>query len=237
MIRLGGYNVHDADHLIRLDSANAPVGAYIDFVETLGGEASASVGRLDGLYRFDEHHAVGFSWYALKFSGHRSLSTQVDWGNQTYPIGTTVDSEIKFDVYKVNYQYSLFNREGVELGALVGLHVMGTSIGLNAAGINQARSESMTAPLPVWGLYASYDFTPRLSAYFNYQFFFVSYEGRVEGALQDFLLGLEYRVSEHFAVGTAFNRFGMKLEAKEDAFTLNYSSDWNGLMLYGSLYF
>jgi hypothetical protein len=237
MLRLGGYRVDDAEQLIRLDANNAPVGAFIDFAETLGGETSTNVIRLDGRYRFDERHALGFSWYALKFDGHRVLQQDISWGGANYAIGTTVDSKIEFDVYKVNYQYSLYNQPEVELGALIGLHVMGTSMAISAVGISQARSESLTAPLPVWGLFARYNFTPRLMTYFNYQFFFVNYEDKVKGGLQDFVLGLEYRATPSVGLGAAFNRFGMNLEAKEDAATLHFDSNWTGFMLYGSLYF
>jgi hypothetical protein len=237
MIRLGGYNVNDAEQLIRLDANNAPVGAFIDFAETLGGETSTTVVRLDGRYRFDDRHALGFAWYTLKFDGHRVLTQDISWGGVDYLIGTTVDSKIEFDVYKVNYQYSLYNKPEVELGALVGLHVMGTSMAISAVGISQARSESLTAPLPVWGLFARYNFTPRLMTYFNYQFFFVNYDDKVKGGLQDFVLGLEYRATPSIGLGAAFNRFGMNLEVREDAATLHYDGNWTGLMLYGSLYF
>jgi len=237
MLRLGGYSVSDANTLVRLDANNAPVGAYIDFAQTLGGQTSASVGRFDGLFRFNDKHALGFSWYALRFIGNRTLSSDVDWGGNTYPVGTPVDSELKFNIYKVNYQYSLINTSEVELGALAGLHVMDFSMGIDAPGIGQARSESVTAPLPVLGLFARYNFTPRLSSYFNYQFFFINYQDTVKGGLQDFLLGLEYRVSRHFAVGAAFNRFAMYLESKGDQTTLYADSRWRGTMLYGSLYF
>jgi hypothetical protein len=108
---------------------------------------------------------------------------------------------------------------------------------ISAVGISQARSESLTAPLPVWGLFARYNFTPRLMTYFNNQFFFVNYEDKVKGGLQDFVLGLEYRATPSVGLGAAFNRFGMNLEAKEDAATLHFDSNWTGFMLYGSLYF
>ena len=81
-----------------------------------------------------------------------------------------------------------------ELGVLFGFHVMKTFVGLNATGIGEAKSTAVTAPLPVLGLYADYHFTPRLSAYYNFQFFAIDYENKVKGGLQDFLLGVEYRL-------------------------------------------
>jgi hypothetical protein len=236
-LRFGGYNITSADTIMRLDSANAPIGTYIDFHDTLGGDTRATVFRLDGFYRFNEHHSLGVSWYAIKFTGSRVLDRDLNWGDQTYPINTQVDSELKFDVYKLNYQYSVFHNDKVELGASFGLHIMKTFAGINASGISQSQSESVTAPLPVFGLFADYNFTPRFSVFYNYQFFFINYEDKVRGGLQDFLFGLEYRVFRNVALGAAYNRFGLHMKAKQDERTLYLDTNWNGGMLYAAVYF
>jgi hypothetical protein len=238
MLRLGGYNVSDADTIVRLDANSAPAGLYIDFAQTLGGQTSANVGRLDGYFRFNDRHSLGFSWYSLHFNGYRTLQKDIDWGDINFPIGADVSSEIKFNVYKLSYQYSLINNAEVELGGLIGLHVMDTSISLSSTGlVAQARADSVTAPLPVLGLYARYNFTPKLSIYYNYQFFFINYQDQVKGGLQDFLLGLEYRVWRNVALGAALNKFSMSIEDREDNATLYVDTNWRGAMLYGALYF
>jgi hypothetical protein len=236
-LRLGGYSVSNADTIARLDANSGPVGVYVDFADTLGGNRTATVVRLDGLYRFNERHGLGFGWYDLKFTGSRVLDQNVEWGGVTYPLSTQVDSELKFDVYKLNYQYSLFHNDEAELGASVGLHVMRISAGISASGISQSQSQSATAPLPVWGLFASYKFTPRFSAYYNYQFFNINVQDKFSGGLQDFLLGTEYRLFRNFALGVAYNRFALNLKSKGDATTLYLESSWNGGMLYGAVYF
>jgi hypothetical protein len=237
MLRLGGYQITDADTIVRLETNSQPVGAYIDFDETLGGETSATVFRLDGLYRFNERHGIGVGWYGLKFTGSKALEKEIDWAGRIYPAGTQVDSQIKFGIYKLNYQYSLFHNDEAELGASFGLHIMKASTSVVAQGINQSGGKSMTAPLPVWGLFAEYRFTPRFSIYYSYQFFFVNFQDQNRGAVQDFLFGLEYRLFRNVAFGAAYNRFGMQLEAKRDAATMSFVTNWNGGMLYGAVYF
>ena len=237
MLRLGGYTVRNADVIVRLAAHDLPVGAYIDFHETLGGETKASVVRVDGLYRFNERHGLMLSTYALRFKGSKVLGEDIEWNGQLYPISTQVDSEIKFDVYKMSYQYSLFHTEEAELGATFGLHVMKVAVSLVAHDISQSGSQAVTAPLPVFGLSADYNFTPRLSGYYNYQLFFINYHDKVKGGLQDFLLGLEYRLFRNVALGAAYNRFGLHGKAKGDRSTLYLDTNWNGGMLYGAVYF
>jgi hypothetical protein len=173
----------------------------------------------------------------VKFNGSRFLTQDIVWSGQTYSASTQVDSKLKFDVYKLNYQYSLFHNEKVELGALFGFHIMRVFAGINASGINLSEGEAVTAPLPVWGLFADYKFTPRFSAFYNYQVFYVNYQDKVRGGLQDFVFGLEYRLFRNVAVGAAYNRYSMNLEAKGDTGTLYIDSSWNGGMLYGAVYF
>jgi hypothetical protein len=240
MLRLGGYAVNSANTVMRLDSANAPVGAYIDFHDTLGGDTRTTIFRADGLYRFNERHALGFAWYDVKFTGSRVLNTQIDWGGQTYPVNAQVNSKLEFDVYKLNYQYSVFHDEKAELGASFGFHIMRLSVGISGTstlGTGQAASEKVTAPLPVWGLFADYNFTPRFSAYYNYQFFFINVDDKFKGGLQDFIFGLEYRLFRNVAVGAAYNRFALNAEIKKDVSTLKINTNWNGGMLYGAVYF
>ena len=237
MLRLGGYHARNADTIMRLDANNLPVGTYIDFHETLGGDTTTTVVRADALYRFNDHHALGFSWYDLKFTGVRSLSKDIVWNDQTYTASTVVDSKIKFDIYKLNYQYSVYHNEKVELGALIGFHVMRVFAGISASGINEAQSQAITAPLPVWGLFADYNFTPRFSVYYNYQVFFIDYQDKARGGMQDMLFGLEYRLFRHLSLGAAYNRFNLNLELKGDKSTLNLDTGWNGGMVYAAAYF
>ncbi len=235
-LKVGGYFIRNADTIMRLDSNNLPLGTYIDFSDTLGGDTTTSVVRTDGLFRFNENHGLGFSWYAFRLKGTRVLDKDITWGNATFPIGVTVDSEIKFDLYKLNYQYSLYHNDKVELGALIGLNVTRVSAGITGNN-QQAQSEAITAPLPVLGLFAEYKFTPRFSAFYNYQWFFIDYQDRAKGGLQDFLIGFEYRLFRHFSLGVAYNRFEANLELKRENNDLTFNTNWNGGIVYGGLYF
>jgi hypothetical protein len=237
MLRLGGYHARNADTIVRLDANNLPVGTYVDFHDTLGGDTQTTVFRADALYRFNDKHALELSWYGLKFTGVRSLSKDIVWNDQTYTASTVVDSKIKFDIYKLNYQYSVYHNQDVELGVLVGFHVMRTFAGISATGSNEAQSQAVTAPLPVWGVFAGYNFTSRFSAYYNYQVFFIDYQDKARGGMQDTLFGFEYRLFRHLALGAAYNRFNLNMELKGDRSKLYIDTGWNGGMLYGSLYF
>lgn len=240
MLRMGGYHARDANTILRLDANNVALGTTIDFAKNLGGETETTVGRVDGLFRFNDAHALTASWYNLSFNGTRTLDRSYQWGDNVLDVNARLDSDIEFDIYKLSYQYSLFHNDQAELGASFGFHVMQTSVGF-AGSINgvagSSTTKSVTAPLPVWGLFASYDFTPKLKTYYTYQVFNINYDDKVKGGIQDFLLGLEYRVIPNVGLGVAYNRFAANLEVEGDATTLYFDTNWNGGMLYGSVYF
>ncbi len=237
MLRLGGYQIRDADTIVRLEENNQPGGAYIDSNKTLGSETTATVFRTDGLYRFNERHGIGLGWYALRFTGSKALDREIDWAGQIYPANTRVDSEIHFEIYKLDYQYSLFHNDKAELGATFGFNIMHISTSVVAQDINQSARRSVSAPLPIWGLFVDYKFTHRFSACYSYQFFSVNFQDKTKGSIQDFLFSLEYRLIRNIALGFAYNKFGMQLENKGDKATLNFDTNWNGWMLYGAAYF
>ena len=38
-------------------------------------------------YRFNEQHAIGFSWYRVGLSGQKNLNQQIQIGDQTFSAG------------------------------------------------------------------------------------------------------------------------------------------------------
>lgn len=237
MLRLGGYHVRGAENLLRLDADNAPVGAYIDFAETLGGESTGTVGRLDGLYRFNDKHAMGFAWYALRFEGNKTLGRLISWGTITIDASTPVKSKLDYDILKVNYQYSLAHTDKVELGVLAGFHVLWVDFSIDATVVSGTHSTAITAPMPVLGIVARYHFTPLFTAYYNYEIFGVDVENKISGGMQDMLVGAEYRVAKNIGLGAAYNKFSLNMAFKKPSSTLHVDANWYGLMLYGAVYF
>jgi hypothetical protein len=235
MLRAGALILAHIDTTVRLDAVNAPIGTTIDFNKTLGGDDKATSARIDGIYRFNDNHAIGASWYKIRLKGERTIDRDIEWDGVTYPINATVDSFLNEDIWKLNYRYSLYHNQDVEMGVSAGFHVTRVGIGLSAASVG-AKNESVTAPLPVFGGFASYNFTPRFSLTGGYEFFFLNFDN-VGGSLQDLLVGLEYRVLTNLSVGGAFNLYS--LQARYDSSKFNFSLDqtWSGLMAYIAFYF
>lgn len=55
------------------------VGTSVDFTNTLGGDSSTDAFRVDAFYRFNDRHAVGFSWYRVGLSGEKFSISKFKW--------------------------------------------------------------------------------------------------------------------------------------------------------------
>jgi hypothetical protein len=219
-----------------LDAKNAPLGATIDFDRTLGLSSSDFSGRVDGIYRFTDHSAIGASWYSFNLSGSRVIDKQIEWDGMIYPINAQVDTFFDQNIYKLNYRYSFYNNKDIEFGASAGFNVQYYHIGLSASGIGQAQTEHFTIPLPVFGTFVNYQFTPRLQLNGQYEFFFLDFDN-ASGSLQDFIVGLEYRLFKNLSFGGAFDFYTMSAHYSGGKTILDVDQTWRAFMLYAAIYF
>src|SRR6476620_11076692 len=215
------------------------VGTSVDFTTTLGGSTSTDAFRVDTLYRFNDRHAIGFSWYRVGLSGEKNLNEQILIKDQTISAGTSTSTSLSFNIYRLLYDYSFYRNEKVELGISPGLYMMQTKFHFagqgtinNVAGSTTIVNEELTLPLPSIGLVANYNITPKLGFQSRYDFFYLSI-GNYTGTMFEFYAGLEYRLFKHFAMGAAYDRLQASLRGDGDrGFNADFS--YNLAYVYGA---
>jgi hypothetical protein len=218
------------------------VGTSLDFTNTLGGDTSTDAFRIDTLYRFNDRHAVGFSWYRVGLSGEKVLNQQIQVGDQVVATGATTQTGLSFNIYRLLYDYSFYRNDKVELAISPGLYVMKTTFNFAGQGIINGTPgnttivhEEATLPLPSIGLVANYNITPKLQFQNRYDFFYLTLNDYT-GSMFEFYAGLEYRLFRHFAMGAAYDRLQAALRGDGDrGFNFNFS--YNLAYVYATLYF
>jgi hypothetical protein len=244
MIRGGWAYVWGADANVSIGGPVLGVGANIDFTNTLGGNSSTDAFRLDGLYRFNDRHAIGLSWYRVGLSGQKTLNQDILIDDQGISANATTQTSLSFNIWRLVYNYSFYHNDKVELGVSPGLYMMQTKFNFSAQGqitsptagtiASTVVSEQLTIPLPSIGLVANYNITPKLQFQSRYDFFYLAV-GEYTGTMFEFYAGLEYRLFQHFAMGAAFDRLSAGLKASGDeGFNVNFS--YNLAYVYATLY-
>jgi hypothetical protein len=241
MIRGGWAYVFGATTTAAVSGPVLGVGTSLDFTNTLGGNTSTDAFRIDTLYRFNDRHAIGFSWYRVGLSGEKTLNQQIQVRDSIISAGASTSSSLSFNIYRLLYDYSFYRNEKVELGISPGLYMMQTKFHFagqgtinNVAGSTTIVNEELTLPLPSIGLVANYNITPKLGFQSRYDFFYLSV-GDYTGAMFEFYAGLEYRLFRHFAMGAAYDRLQAGLRGDGDkGFSFNFS--YNLAYVYATLY-
>ena len=246
MIRGGWAYVFGAAANVAVGGPVLGVGASVDFTQTLGGDTSTDAFRIDTLYRFNERHALGFSWYRVGLSGDKVLTQSIQIRDQIVSAGAATQTSLSFNTYRLIYNYSFYRNDKVELAFSPGLYMMKTNFnfagqgtitppnGTATPGSVILVNEQLTLPLPSIGLVANYNITKKLQFQSRYDVFYLSI-GNYAGSMFEFYAGLEYRIVNHFAMGAAFDRLQADLRGNgHNGFSANFS--YNLMYLYASVY-
>lgn len=230
-VNLGGQFVYDAETIVRLDALNGLIGTTINFNEDLGLESNASTVKLDGYWRFNNHHSIRADWYRVDRSGQRTLEIDINFGDRFFQAGADVNSLFNVEIIDAMYQYSFYNTEKVEFAVQGGLHITTLDVGIDDTNAALSESASVTAPLPVFGFAARYNFFPKLSVNFNWKSLELEV-GDFGGNLTEMSLLAEHRTFKRLGFGFGLQRFDMDLEASHDGFSGLFKNRWDGIYLY-----
>jgi hypothetical protein len=238
-LRLGGYFVADQDTDIRL--SHSGVGVTMNLQDTFEMDTQGQVFRLDGYYRFSPKHSIEVAWYAI----HNSSSTTKDfvWDDLNISNKGHLNTFFNTDIYKVNYVYSFYHSDQVELGLAAGLHITKIDIGFDGSyksdGVdtNSKEEVGVTAPLPIVGVRLNYKILPTLSVKYSVDYFFITFEGAA-GSMSDAMLTLDYRVFDNFGLGIGYNSTRMRFKADVgDKGELKLNHDVSGGLIYATVNF
>ncbi len=238
-INVGGMFVTSFETDMQLSKKGFPVGARINTEDQLGLNSDTATFRLDGYYRFNDQHAIEGSYYAVRSDGERVVSGEFEWNGDIIGAGARVDSFFDMDILKVNYLYSFYHNDRVELALSAGLHLTSIDLGISASGsVNGIPSKtvssgsSVTAPLPVVGFKGQYTIIPE-TLFIDYKadFFYLEFD-TYTGSLIRSLFAIEYRFVEHVGVGLGFDSTIINVEMDDGDKKVNVDNTLSGFLLY-----
>jgi hypothetical protein len=202
MIRGGWAYVFGATANVSVGGPVLGVGTNIDFTQTLGGDTSTDALRIDTLYRFNERHAIGFSWYRVGLSGQKNLNEQIQIRDNIISAGASTQTSLSFNTYRLLYNYSFYRSDKAELAFSPGLYMMKTNFDFAGQGtINNTPGsvvivkQQLTVPLPSVGLIANYNITQKFKFESRYDFFYLSL-GNYSGSMFELYAGLDIASSD-----------------------------------------
>lgn len=201
-----------------LGPSSGGAGVSVDFEDTLGLDDRKLVGLAGFAWRMTERWRLEVEYFKLNRSATRTLGTQVDWGDEFFPAGSTVNSEYDFSDVRVSAGYSFFRRPDKEVGVGLGLHVARIKGRLESAGIG-ADSATVTAPLPVVSFYGAFALTNQWAVRARMDWLSLNYDA-YSGDLRTTAFDVIYQPFRNVAFGAGLRSFFVDVSID--------SSSWHG---------
>jgi len=242
IINLGIFVVTSTNRVGLSGTANAG-GKSVDFGETFGTNGNSTRFRADALWRITPTQHVLFMWFASDVTGTRTLNRDINWGDDTFKAGLTATAEIRNNVYELSYEYAFLRGRDYEVGASFGVHydrinasISGTATvtlpdGTVHSASAQSKAASVPAPLPVFGLRATWAVTDHIILSGGAQVFKISYDG-IDGSWWNARAEAAWMFSHHFGVGLGYDYFDVHASINRTNFNGNLSWGYQGLMAF-----
>jgi hypothetical protein len=193
-----------------LGPATGGTGVAINFEDTLGLDERNLSGIASFVWRFSEKWRLEVDYFSLNRSATRSLATEIKWGDQVFPVGSTVNAKYDFSDIRVSAGYSFFKRRDKELGLGFGAHVSGIKTSIQSQGIGN-QSTDVLAPLPVLNLYGAFALTDEWALRLRLDWLSLNYD-IYSGDLRNTAIDLLYRPFRHVGFGFGVRTFVLDVE-------------------------
>jgi hypothetical protein len=223
-----GYFFLSTDMRVRVDGETSEqVGSDVNFDDTFGiGDFDRF--RVDGLWRIAPRHLIRAMYFQNNRHATRSIERDVNFQDETFPVGATVDARSELTVAELSYEYAFLRRENYELAGGIGIHYIDMDLTLKgtiSAQGNQASGSvnagaATQAPLPVLGLRWMWRLPHNFYVNAQAQYFYISFDP-YSGSLTDLKATVVWHPTDHFGVGVGYNDFGFR-------FDINSKRDFDG---------
>jgi len=245
VISFGGFAVTSNINGSLAGSANT-TDQKIDFDKEFGTDAEQTRLRADALWRITPRHHLRFSYFTNDVRRTRTIDRDLAWGDYTFLLGGQVTAETKFRVYELAYEFAFLRRANYEIVAIAGIHYEDLTLKLSGnasltvdtpmgpaeqAATFTTKSNSVPAPLPVFGFRAEWAVSPHVFLEAAGQLFTLNYQG-IDGNWSDLRAGATWMFSDHFGVGLGFDRFATHVDVAKGSFNGRLNLGYQGLLVY-----
>ena len=231
---IGGFWA-ESSTVARLGTSTGGVGVDVSFEDALGLEERKWVGELAAYWRISSRWRIDVDHVRLARTATRVLASEIRWGDSVFPVGTEVTSSLTISDTRTALGYSFFRRPDKELGIAAGVHTLGYKASIEGAN-GSARSESVTAPLPVLGLYGQFALTETWAISMRTDWLSLEYD-KYSGEIRASRIDVVYQPFKHVAVGVGMHSLNLKLDVQNDNSKFQVRSNLQGPAVFMSVSF
>jgi len=237
-LKIGSMYVSTYETDMQIGKVGFPLGAKISTKDQLGLDNDTAVLRIDGFYRFTNKHSIDFSYFGVKSSGNKHIDGELEWDGHVLS-DFRANSYFNMSIYKINYGYSFYHNDKVELALNAGLHITTIELGLSAygkvdgvEGEKFASGASITAPLPVVGFEGEYTVIPnKFYASYKSEYLYLQFD-IYKGAFVSNAIALEYRFLENYGLGVGYSNYTILVDMEDGDKRVEIENTLSGVSVY-----
>ena len=226
---LAGLYRADFDTKVRLTSGPLNRGSIVDLEDDFGLDDTKNRLVLHADHRFRARHRIDGTYYDLSRSGSKVLERDIDFGDISFPEGSTVDTNFDYRVLKLTYSYSLFQNRSVDLAISGGIYVADFDLRSTNRETGEFEGEDGVAPFPMFGVRGTWLAGPRLTVDLYAEYFEVD-NSDAEGSYLDMAIMAGYHFTESWTGGIAYAR--VDVEGEDKSSDDEASFDYNGALIF-----
>jgi len=238
---LGGFFTGlSSDMIIGVDQVG--LGISLNLEQALGLESTTLAFRSELEYNFGKRNrsSARIRYFGLYRNANKILDSEIEIGDQIFPIGTELTSRFDLMIFKANYDYTFFMDDRVKLSFTVGLFIMPISFSTSALGLSE-EAVYFVAPLPVLGLRTGFAIAPKVFLKQSIEVLYLEISS-FKGGILDFSINIEYNPWKHFGFGLGINAYQLNIIGDKNHNSLidfngSVKTGYTGLLFYGKFYF
>jgi len=240
-ITLGGFSQSEIRSTLSLNAKNPSgglvLGTIIALEKQFDLDDQVTTVRLDGWYRFNARHRIGWTYWQSDREGVRTYngSESIMLGSITIDPGDTITTSEDGGLLAVDWSYSFVNTSKYEawLGAGLNAQRIDTTIVVLVGGGTSTLQESAkaTIPIPTLNFGGLWNFNKRWRILVTQELFGIKI-GDIRAKLNNTRALAEFNITRRFGIGAGFERYSFEVDAESNDFLGQLDTSYTGLSLY-----
>ena len=217
---------------VRLSSPSFP-GTDVDLENKLGFKTNNQSLDIQAAFRLGQKQLITIGYFGFQRTSTKTINDTIRFGDSLYQAGATLDVKSRLEYYGLTYRYYFWRYTRWRLGAGLGIDALNTNLSLGirvASGGGFAdsakRSGGFTAPAPMLGIYADWEFVPRFFLRGQLQYLYVPEIESYQGHITDDRLGVDWYPFHNYGIGIQYHYIGTEITksfTNGGKLTFNYS--------------
>ncbi len=190
--------------------APGTLGTPVSAERDLGLPARLHQGRVEFMFRMRERHKLRAEYYESDRSAGHLLANTIQFGDQSFAAGQTVQTSINWRSFGLTYTYSFYRSERFEVGTGFGLYFMQAEALGAIPATGQQTDKSAAEPVPSLPLDLTWCISSRFAATARANYLKAAVSG-FNGSFTDLHGDLQYRWNPYFSLGLGFTSMRISL--------------------------